>query len=236
MAQEVVETVSPRLGGAPKAGIKLANGFEIETVKMAIWNQVELESHPGPLPFPEMFYGNNYLSLSYRGKPVVAFNACDALAAVAVGEGADKTKVAIAKAWTESSLASHAGINNVVKPYDWTYSTTYSGTAGSHLAWKDSDLEIDIAKLSRPDPILFYDEIMLYEDELGDNGSAVLNVRVRVMPTCFLILQRFFLRVDKVLIRTIDTRLYHDFTSDVLIREYLEKEMPFDAVMQTMPC
>ena len=28
------------------------------------------------------------------------------------------------------------------------------------------------------EPILFYDEVMLYEDELGDNGSSMLNVKV----------------------------------------------------------
>lgn len=37
---------------------------------------------------------------------------------------------------------------------------------------------IDVAKLSIPEPILFYDEVVLYEDELGDNGSAYLSIKV----------------------------------------------------------
>lgn len=28
------------------------------------------------------------------------------------------------------------------------------------------------------EPILFYDEVVLYEDELGDNGSSLLSVKV----------------------------------------------------------
>ncbi len=32
-------------------------------------------------------------------------------------------------------------------------------------------------KLRRPDPILFFDEMVLFEDELGDNGCAMLSVK-----------------------------------------------------------
>jgi type 2A phosphatase activator TIP41 len=35
-----------------------------------------------------------------------------------------------------------------------------------------------MAELSRPDPILFYAEIPLYEDELHDNGSSDFLVRI----------------------------------------------------------
>ncbi|CCF54514.1 hypothetical protein NDA11_001065 [Ustilago hordei] len=64
---------------------------------------------------------------------------------------------------------------------------------------------------SSGEPILFYDDIVLYEDELADNGSSIVNVKVRVMPSGFLVLQRFFLRVDDVLFRVFDTRLYCAF-------------------------
>lgn len=33
-------------------------------------------------------------------------------------------------------------------------------------------------ELTRPDPILFYAEVPLYEDELHDNGSSHLLVRI----------------------------------------------------------
>jgi len=38
---------------------------------------------------------------------------------------------------------------------------------------------------------------------------------------------RFFLRVDGVLSRIYDTRLYHEFQTNYLIREYSEKEKSF---------
>ncbi len=64
---------------------------------------------------------------------------------------------------------------------------------------------------SSGEPILFYDDIVLFEDELADNGSSIVNVKVRVMPSGFLVLQRFFLRVDDVVFRVFDTRLYCQF-------------------------
>lgn len=39
------------------------------------------------------------------------------------------------------------------------------------------------------------------------------------MPHSFFILQRLFLRVDKVLFRVHDVRLYHEFGTDKVIRE-----------------
>ena len=44
------------------------------------------------------------------------------------------------------------------------------------------------------------------------------------MPNSFYILQRFFLRVDNVVIRTYDTRIHHEAGRNYLIREYSEKE------------
>ncbi|RVW18238.1 TIP41-like protein [Vitis vinifera] len=44
--------------------------------------------------------------------------------------------------------------------------------------------KIDVASLASKEPILFYDEVILYEDELADSGVSLLTVKVRVMPTC----------------------------------------------------
>jgi len=38
--------------------------------------------------------------------------------------------------------------------------------------------QINIEILKRPDPILFYDDIILFEDELDDNGISKMNVRI----------------------------------------------------------
>src|ERR1700720_4631937 len=89
------------------------------------------------------------------------------------------------------------------KPYDWTYTTTYAGYPFSHIekgtpmhchrpsestiSWIPADRDnpshsIPMAELTRPDPILFYAEIPLFEDELHDNGSSNLLVRIVSMP------------------------------------------------------
>lgn len=54
----------------------------------------------------------------------------------------------------------------------------------------------------------------------------------RVMPTCIFILSRFTLRVDHVLFRTFDTRIYHSFSSSppFVVRETNGWEAPYERV------
>ncbi|WFD36134.1 Tap42 interacting protein [Malassezia cuniculi] len=109
------------------------------------------------------------------------------------------------------------------KEYDWTYSSTWPGlpTAapsgrGVFVAGTDPARDRIPTERLAPScaPIIFYDDLVLYEDELGDNGSSMLNVKVRVMPHDMLVLQRFFLRVDDVVFRVFDTRLYISFRAE----------------------
>lgn len=80
------------------------------------------------------------------------------------------------------------------------------------------------------DRILFYDDVALFEDELHDNGESILNVRIRVMPHSFFILSRLFVRVDNVLFRIFDVRVYHEFGSGEVIRECTGMEADYDEV------
>ena len=75
---------------------------------------------------------------------------------------------------------------------------------------------------------MFFDEVVLYEDELDDNGCAKLSVKLRVMQSGFFILQRFYLRVDQTLIRVFDTRIYWEVENNFLLREYSERERTMD--------
>jgi type 2A phosphatase activator TIP41 len=45
-------------------------------------------------------------------------------------------------------------------------------------------------------------------------------VRYRVMADCFFVLLRYFLRVDEVLVRLYDTRVFGSFDSNYLLREF----------------
>lgn len=75
--------------------------------------------------------------------------------------------------------------------------------------WQSTTTQIDRALLmQRDDPILFYADVPLYESELDDNGVCQLAAKVRVMPKCWLVLLRFFLRVDGCLVRLRETRLF----------------------------
>lgn len=118
-----------------------------------------------------------------------------------------------------------------MKPFDWSYSTDYKGTTNSRTRlFEPSMSPIPLELLKRPDPILFFDEVMLYEDEMADNGITLLSCKIRVMPARLLLLCRFFMRLDNVLLRIRDTRVYVEFDSGEVIREHLEKEEDYEVV------
>jgi type 2A phosphatase activator TIP41 len=84
----------------------------------------------------------------------------------------------------------------VQRPFDWTYTTLHPGnfthtpsqstpTLPTFTVAPSSHPGIPLHLLARQDiPILFFDEVPLFEDELGDNGTSELVVRVvRSLPT-----------------------------------------------------
>lgn len=75
---------------------------------------------------------------------------------------------------------------------------------------------------------------MLYEDELADNGIAVLSVKIRVMADRLLLLSRFFLRLDGVIVRIRDTRVYIELDSSTVIRQYTAKEESYQVVQSRL--
>jgi len=206
------------------------------------------------MPLPEMTFGNNTLELTHKPSGwKYSFTTQEALKGVKNGqlEEADGgVKVGHSEAWLRSRTGplSELPMPKTVptKPYDWTYTTMYPGhnksSSPTTIAWQPADSEnpshiIPLAELSRQDPILFYAEIPLFEDELHDNGSSNLLVRIRVMPSCIFILSRFILRVDHVLFRAYDTRIYHSFSSSplLIVRETNGWEAPYDRVKWLLP-
>jgi type 2A phosphatase activator TIP41 len=122
----------------------------------------------------------------------------------------------------------HDGIKEVVKPFDWSYTTDYKGTITKGKEFQPNPEPIPIELLKRPDPILFFEEVVLYESELDDNGISIVSCKLRVMPDRMLLLCRMFMRLDNVLVRIRDTRIYVDFNQRKVIRDYTEKEGGFD--------
>lgn len=121
-----------------------------------------------------------------------------------------------------------------MKPFDWSYSTEYKGSETGSPTLQPTDTPIPLALLRRPDPILFFDDVMLYEDELADNGIAMLSCKIRVMPARLLLLTRFFMRLDDVLVRIRDTRVYVEFATGEVIREYTAREEKYEVVRKAL--
>lgn len=86
-----------------------------------------------------------------------------------------------------------------------------------------------MAALRRTDvPILHYDEVRLFDDEVDDHGVVAATVRVRVMDACVFVLARVGIRVDGVLWRVLDTRVYHAFGEGGVVREWTWREGPME--------
>ncbi|XP_070773226.1 TIP41-like protein isoform X1 [Enoplosus armatus] len=173
---------------------------------------------------PEMLFGDNVLRIQHTDGYGIEFNAINALKRVNNME--DAVKVACAQEWQESRADSEHS-KEVVRPYDWTYTTDYRGTLigeGMQIKVTKTAERIDMEKLKAREQIMFFDEVLLFEDELHDHGVSMVSVKIRVMPTSFFLLQRFFLRVDGVLIRINDTRLYHEAGKNHMLREFSTRE------------
>ena len=130
------------------------------------------------------------------------------------------------------------------KAWDWTFSTDYCGSLSNNgvsgetltltelvekvgienincVPRTESGINYDILR-DRTAPILFYDEALLYQDDLEDCGEITFDVKLRVMPTCWFLLSRMFLRVDHVTIRFVEGRYFHQFEVallDVMLKE-----------------
>ncbi|XP_061484251.1 TIP41-like protein isoform X2 [Rhineura floridana] len=201
--------------------------------KKAKFNRLAEELH---MPcVPEMMFGDNVLRIQHESLFGIEFNATDALRCVNNSQG--MVKVACAEEWQESrSEPEHT--KEVVNPYDWTYTTDYKGTLlGDTIKLKVSATteHIDTEKLKAREQIMFFEEVLLFEDELHDHGVSSLSVKIRVMPSSFFVLLRFFLRVDGVLIRMNDTRLYHEADKRYMLREYTSRESKISSLKHVPP-
>lgn len=54
------------------------------------------------------------------------------------------------------------------------------------------------------------------------------------MPARLLLLVRFFMRLDDVVFRIRDTRVFVEFGSDEVIREYTSREAPYEEVRKKL--
>jgi len=247
----VANSVAPKHSVISKGdveGVEIGD-WKILCCKNTILKSDELETFSTDLHtknLPEMVFGKNYVNLMHKSGFSISLNCFDALKAVK-HHNVELPKVAFAKDWMnskQSTLQENAlstDINKLVYEYDWTFTSDYTGTIRNENDASDfgkpqtTTDKIDTEMLKKPDPILFYGDIHLFEDELADNGTALFTVKVRVMPQCFFVLMRYWLRIDHVMFRVNDTRLFHEFKKDYLLREYQSKESTYQSVAQIIP-
>jgi len=236
-------SASPGDGGDHQVipnGVRI-KGWEITAqVNEPILNSRELETLQSDLhleKLPDMIFGKNFIKFAHLESLFeFNFNAIDGVKGI--GDVADYAhiKVSHSDKWanTRESLSDY-----LQKSYNWTFSTNYKGSIiskgvpmGDEKFVVPTNENIDIKKLQAQDPIYYYNQTHLFEDELGDNGVSLLSARVRVMPHRFFALMRFWLRVDHVIYRVYDTRIYHEFGKDYLLREYQYREGPYEPLKQ----
>lgn len=201
----------------------------------------DLKSKLGAPSLPEQLFGNSYLRLTHHlSGCVLEFTAADALRQWHEDDEAP-VQVASATQWQAARQESLSKVTTL--QYDWTYSTSYVGslrqfgsqnqadscgeatTQARIQTWQPSSDRIDLGLLSARDPIQFYADVPLYESELDDNGTSQLSVKVRVMPHCWYVLLRFFLRIDSTLVRLREARLFCDLRQpNKIIRETKRSE------------
>ncbi|KAI9662951.1 MAG: hypothetical protein M1821_007998 [Bathelium mastoideum] len=235
-----VRTVHP---STPEDGVDAITqqGFTIKARKLPILKAGPIEEMMEKLgiALPEMIFGDNYVEISHRASGwSINFNAYDALDLVDK-TGNEMLKVAHSKEWQTSRQHHNEEITQVIKPFDWSYTTPYQGSTPPTPAPQfspipstspTSDSAIPTHLLRLPDPILFFSEVLLYEDELADNGISLFSIKIRVMPQRLLLLAQFFLRLDGVLVRVRDTRVYVEFATGEVVREWTAKETEYDVV------
>ncbi|CAN6544402.1 unnamed protein product [Malus baccata var. baccata] len=145
-----------------------------------------------------MVFGDSGLFLEHvKSGATIHFNSFDAL----VGwkkEALPPVEVPAAAQWKFRTKPSQ----QVIMDYDYTFTKPYSGSETlkfdadkiergeitketRNLQWEDCEEKIDVVALASKEPILFYDEVVLYEDELADIGVSLLT---RVMPTSWFLL------------------------------------------------
>ena len=148
--------------------------------------------------------------------------------------------------WMKRDFSKIKDFQKIEVTDDWTYTSPYKGSmyylskypvknfaitispVKSQIITQPTNDQIPLHKLGQENPILNFDEIHLFEDDLDDLGFAQSFVRFRIMADSFYMLLRNYIRVDGMIIRINDTRLYHALGTNELLREFQYKEATYE--------
>ena len=235
---KIEKYAKPLMWEGTMVGLSIA-GFDIGTSQGPIADQAwykdvggrletmaQSRSIPKPrrsINLPEMVYPTAHVALEGHGV-WLSWDATDALTQwaqahheIALKSTLENRGVSVLRSkdadlWAEKKVKLHGPPGASIFHYDWTFSTPFAGQVeGGH--WNELDesgMRIELLT-DQTVPILFFDEIVVFEDDLHDNGHSQLTVKVRVMPSCAYVLARLWVRVDNVVVRSRETRLLVDF-------------------------
>lgn len=171
---------------------------------------------------PEMVFPQNKLRLEHKSGCAIEFNALDALQHVRTTREGSLT-IASAEVWRKAREETGL-VDKTIGDFDWTFRSSYAGTFMGWPSPEPTTVGIETDRLKQKDKILFYKDLVLFEDELHDNGISMSSVRIRVMDWGYFILLRHFLRVDGVAVSATDTRICHDFSTPYVTVEFSTRE------------
>lgn len=186
----------------------IATEAEKDSMELPRGHQSEEPTFPA---FPEQLFMHNSLVIRHRLSRVTFTFRAKAALSQWLKDDHEPVQVAFSSKWQKDRRGVLESVDKL--SYDWTFTTSYAGGVEGSTCQKSSK-QMNMSLLTdRNAPILYFDSFPLYVSELDDMGTSEMSVKIRVMPTCWFVLLRFFLRIDGQMVRLKDTRYYCEMNS-----------------------
>ncbi|OQR82388.1 hypothetical protein ACHHYP_16141 [Achlya hypogyna] len=199
-------------------------GWRFETIKRGALSSAGRAAMAGRfelphVPLPEMLFADNALLITHMASGLcVRFAAEDALAT-----------------WAQAQRREH---HTAAISFDVAYTCDYRGTLPESWTPMVTDEMLPLDRLREHAPILFYDDVILFEgssedaldpayalvDDIRDLGEVECSVKIRVMNFGFLVLCRYYARLDNKFVKLHDARYYHEFGTALVLRDFETRE------------
>ena len=217
------------------------NMMNSKDLDILIKNKDENKLHINHLP--EIFYGFNRLFLINKTKNFCyEFNPLQMLSLANYTQRKKLLKEKEIYYIPNQAKSQYSKTDDSKNEEDWSFSSPYMGhiTSINNSPMSKYYPEIKETKVfkkektnikypeTKVENVLNYNQIHFFEDELGDIGFSEGKIGFGVMNECFLGLMRCYLRVDNMVVRNIDTKIYHKFGDNYIIRNFLVKEKTYD--------
>jgi hypothetical protein len=144
-----------------------------------------------------------------------------------------KLEVQHAQHWKHLDKPKDIEITEVKEVSDSFFLSTFKGyLEGAVKVEKVKEAVIPLEKLGPTNPITFYHQGSMYEDELDDNGLIQYEYKFRTMATCWFALIRNYARIDNVTLIIYDTRIYWEAGWSKIARQFMVRQVSWDALKE----